>query len=458
VPNLSIRRASALLISLLAFILVANALLLPRPAFATIPGCLAGPIVAEASTPTGSGYWLAASDGGVFSFGDARFFGSAASLHLNKPVVGIVPTPSGKGYWLVAGDGGVFAYGDAVAPAGNPLPGLTLNQPIVGATAAPNGGLWLTAADGGVFALGGAQFYGSAANLHLNKPVVGIVSSPSGKGYWLIAADGGVFAYGDAQPVAGNPLPGMQLNQPIVGATRIGSTNGLVLTAGDGGVFALNGAPFYGSASNLHLAMPVSAIAANPGGSGYWLAAQDGGVFAYGSAGFFGNAVSSNGNCNATQPTSTSSKIVKYATAIMNGQAEPGWGGGSVPYSWGGGHASNAGPSLGTCAGYTGSIKPCPASKTVGVDCSGFARWVYKLAYGSDVLGAVNTNGEIAVMHRVSSPQAGDLVFYGTGPSNTHHVGVYIGNGKMIDALKTGTHVETDAVNIMSDVVGYYAY
>jgi hypothetical protein len=29
-----------------------------------------------ASTPDGGGYWLVAADGGVFSFGDAGFFGS----------------------------------------------------------------------------------------------------------------------------------------------------------------------------------------------------------------------------------------------------------------------------------------------------------------------------------------------------------------------------------------------
>jgi hypothetical protein len=42
-----------------------------------------------AATPDGKGYWLVASDGGVFGFGDAGFFGSATSLHLTKPVVGV---------------------------------------------------------------------------------------------------------------------------------------------------------------------------------------------------------------------------------------------------------------------------------------------------------------------------------------------------------------------------------
>ena len=44
-----------------------------------------------AATPDGKGYWLVASDGGIFNFGDAGFFGSAGSIHLNKPVVAMAP-------------------------------------------------------------------------------------------------------------------------------------------------------------------------------------------------------------------------------------------------------------------------------------------------------------------------------------------------------------------------------
>ena len=47
------------------------------------------PIVAIVATPDGRGYWLASSDGGVFNFGDARFYGSAAGRDLGQKVVGI---------------------------------------------------------------------------------------------------------------------------------------------------------------------------------------------------------------------------------------------------------------------------------------------------------------------------------------------------------------------------------
>jgi len=73
----------------------------------------AAPIVGIAATPDNGGYWLAGADGGVVTFGDAGFYGSAGALHLVEPVVAIASTPDGKGYWLLAADGGVFTFGDA---------------------------------------------------------------------------------------------------------------------------------------------------------------------------------------------------------------------------------------------------------------------------------------------------------------------------------------------------------
>ena len=88
------------------------------------------PVVGMASTSDGRGYWEVASDGGIFSFGDAVFHGSTGNLHLNRPIVGMAATHDGLGYWLVASDGGIFSFGDAefCGSTGN----LRLNQPIVG--------------------------------------------------------------------------------------------------------------------------------------------------------------------------------------------------------------------------------------------------------------------------------------------------------------------------------------
>ena len=74
---------------------------------------LAKPIVGMSPTPDGKGYWFVASDGGVFAYGDAHFYGSTGNIRLNQPVTGMMTSPDGRGYTLVANDGGLFCYGDA---------------------------------------------------------------------------------------------------------------------------------------------------------------------------------------------------------------------------------------------------------------------------------------------------------------------------------------------------------
>jgi hypothetical protein len=108
-----------------------------------------------AATPDGHGYWLVASDGGVFTFGDATFHGSTGAIHLNEPIVGMAATPDGQGYWLVASDGGVFTFGDAT-------------------------------------------FHGSTGAIHLNAPIVGMAGTGDGLGYTLIGGSGKIYPFGDA--------------------------------------------------------------------------------------------------------------------------------------------------------------------------------------------------------------------------------------------------------------------
>jgi peptidoglycan hydrolase-like protein with peptidoglycan-binding domain len=193
--------------------------------------------IARAGADRSAGYWLASADGGVHSYGSARFFGSMAGTRLARPIVGITALPTGAGYWLVADDGGVFAFGGA--PFLGSLSGRPLAAPIVGMTATPSGaGYWLVARDGGVFAFGDAPFLGAPAGSSLHGAAVGLASSPSGKGYWIAAEDGGVFAFGDA--------------------------------------------PFLGAMNEGALPAPVSGIAAPSAGGGYWLLGRDGQVYAFG--------------------------------------------------------------------------------------------------------------------------------------------------------------------------------
>ena len=170
--------------------------------------------VSAAISSSAKGYWFVASDGGIFSFGDAKFYGSMGAKHLNQPIVGMAATPDGKGYWFVASDGGIFSFGDAKFYGS--MGAKHLNKPIVGMAATPDGkGYWFVASDGGIFSFGDAKFYGSMGARHLNKPIVGMAATPDGKGYWFVASDGGIFSFGDAKFYGS--MGAKHLNKPIVG-------------------------------------------------------------------------------------------------------------------------------------------------------------------------------------------------------------------------------------------------
>ena len=214
------------------------------PPAGSAPAGLAAPIVNVSGTPDHRGYRMVGADGGVFSFGDAAFYGSTGNITLNQPVIALAPTPTLRGYWLVAEDGGVFSFGDA-------------------------------------------KFFGSTGAMKLNQPIVGISATPTGQGYRLVAADGGVFDFGDATYKGSTGA--MKLNQPIVDMVATPSGNGYDLVAADGGVFSFGDATFLGSTGNIKLVQPIVAATMSPTGHGYYMVATDGGVFNFGDAAFKGS-------------------------------------------------------------------------------------------------------------------------------------------------------------------------
>ena len=198
---------------------------------------LVKPIVGMTATTDGQGYWLVASDGGIFSYGDATFYGSTGAIRLNKPIVGMAATNDGKGYWLVASDGGIFSYGDATFYGSTGS--IVLNKPVVGMAATTDGnGYWLVASDGGIFSYGDATFYGSTGSIRLNLPIVGMAPATDGQGYWLVGLDGGVFTFGDCAfygSTAGWDMyaDGMIINPATPGYTVV-TANGASNTFGPG--------------------------------------------------------------------------------------------------------------------------------------------------------------------------------------------------------------------------------
>ena len=219
----------------------------------------ASPAATTTTTPTPTptpaaqhGYWLVGSDGGIFSFGAAQFYGSTGALTLQRPVVGITPTADDGGYWLVASDGGIFSFGNAgfygsipglgLAPAGSTNP-KRLNAPIVGMVPSADGaGYFMVASDGGVFAFGDAKFEGSCPGIGgCSGAAVAVMPDASGNGYWLVTATGHVYAFGDAVNYG---APGPQ-PVPVTAAVRTKDGAGYWLLFANGVV-----AP-YGDAANL---------------------------------------------------------------------------------------------------------------------------------------------------------------------------------------------------------------
>jgi hypothetical protein len=132
-------------------------------------------VVAIAAVPDGSGYRLASTHGGVFTYGTARYYGGMAGDAIADPIVGIAAVPDGTGYWLVSSDGGVFTYGTARYYGG--MGGQALASPMVGIAASPTGhGYWMASGDGGVFTYGDSGFWGAPGGFQLARPVTAIAA------------------------------------------------------------------------------------------------------------------------------------------------------------------------------------------------------------------------------------------------------------------------------------------
>jgi PKD repeat protein len=263
------------------------------------PDATAGPFTVKVTTPAKApppvvhGYWLVGADGGIFTFGSARFHGSTGSFALQRPVAGITPTTDRGGYWLVASDGGIFAFGDAgfhgsipglgIAPAGTPGAAHELRSPIVGMVpSADGGGYFMVAGDGGVFAFGDARFAGSCPGIGgCSGTAVAVMPDASGNGYWLVTGTGNVYAFGDAPHYGAPGFDGV----PVTSAVRTPDGRGYWILFAYGTVAAYGDArPFGGPVGGVGPFDPATAVFTTADGNGYWVASSRGGVFAFGDA------------------------------------------------------------------------------------------------------------------------------------------------------------------------------
>ena len=100
-----------------------------------------------------------ASDGGVFAYGDAGFFGSLGGSPPSTALVGVAPTPDGGGYWVLGANGTPYPFGDA------PSVSVSASSPPLSS---------------------------------LKSPMSGLIPDFTGQGFIGVDGSGQAFAYGDA--------------------------------------------------------------------------------------------------------------------------------------------------------------------------------------------------------------------------------------------------------------------
>ena len=130
-------------------------------------------------------------------------------------------------------------------------------------------------------------------------------------------------------------------------------------------------------------------------------------------------------------PTSRIGQAVVRAALQMRG----------VPYSWGGG--GPGGPSKGIAQG----------ANTVGFDCSGLVQYAFA-KYGVTIPRVTYDQFRAGTPVPVNAMRPGDLVFFHPGANGPGHVGIFIGNGKFLQAPQTGDVVKISNLADRTDLVG----
>ena len=214
------------------------------------------PVVGITPTASRNGYWLVASDGGIFAFGDSAYYGSIPGARFAPGRLGPTRQPrradrrhgaqftSGHGYFMVASDGGVFAFGDAHFAGSCPGIGGCYGAAVSVMPDSTGNGYWLVTNLGRVYAFGDAANYGQPPPESV--PVVDAVATPDGHGYWVLYANGAVLPFGDAVGM-GAPLGYVNSFNPAAAIFPTADGQGYWVAAARGDVFAYGDAPYMGS-------------------------------------------------------------------------------------------------------------------------------------------------------------------------------------------------------------------
>ena len=160
---------------------------------------------------------MVGADGGVFTFGDAKFEGSCPAIGgcAGGAAVAVMPDATGNGYWVVTAGGDVYPFGDAASYG---EPGLFGISVISAVRSSDGNGYYILYSNGVVYAYGDAVNYGTAyGEIGGFNPATTVFTTSGGGGYWIVSANGSVITEGDA-PYDGGTT-GLHLNGSIIAGT-----------------------------------------------------------------------------------------------------------------------------------------------------------------------------------------------------------------------------------------------
>jgi cell wall-associated NlpC family hydrolase len=460
------------------------------------PHQLDAPVRAVTATPDGTGYWLLTSKGTVLPFGSAAVLRPATPPSAKKalddasPAVGQAVTPTGKGYWIVHADGRVNAFGDAAQHVRRVPGSPATDAPTVAIAATPDGlGYWTVASDGVVHAFGTARTFPALPDQPTLKRVRALTSIPDGQGYWLLDTAGRVAAFGAAKtfpaaphapqiskavaltvpvrtPLGDMPMEWIRLDQR---AARTCTGLPWTVLAGIGKVesdFGRSTLP--GVQSGTNFAGAAGPMQLGIGGlAGDTWARYDHPLAADPAP----NPSDAANPPNPWDPVSAVYAAARYLCTAGGGHAKT-LRAAILAYNHVDSYADQvlAWSDLyaGTAAG-NGAAAVRLAETQLGVtyifgaespgsafDCSGLTQWTFRSLGVPIPRTAAEQWGALPHLPAGVPWQPGDLLFF-VGSDGTRfapgHVGIYVGNGEMIDAPHDGAVVRIEPVEL-SDLVG----
>jgi SpoIID/LytB domain protein len=190
------------------------------------------------------GYHILNRGGGIYSFGDARYFGNLIDHGYPGPAVGLADTPDGNGYAVLTSFGGIYTFGNA-------------------------------------------HYFGNLIDHNYPGTATAISMTPSGAGYAILTAGGGLYTFGDAR-YFGN-LIDHQYPGRAVSFSYTASGNGYSILTDSGALYTFGDAVYRGNLLDHGYPGPAVSLAHTRAGDGYYILTQAGALYSFGTAPYFGN-------------------------------------------------------------------------------------------------------------------------------------------------------------------------